>query len=221
MKDPQRDIPFSLLRVLGFKAILYLLIQVVCIGTLVGLAQSKKPLADAAETFMPGWGGWIITAGGLISFIATLNGGMLVASRIGYGMAQQHVLPSFLSRVHPEYRTPHISLLLTAGILLALTLTNSLLFLLSISAFGRLFIYVVTCAAMVRLRKKQGLTPASFVLPAGKLVALLAILCCLAIMYGSTWQQQLTLAGVLGAGGVLYVLVAGRKELDPSGYKPW
>ncbi len=58
-----------------------MLIQVVCIGTLSTLAQSEKPLTEAASNFLPGLGGVVISIGALISFTATLNGGVLVASR--------------------------------------------------------------------------------------------------------------------------------------------
>ena len=155
MKDPQKDIPFSLLTVQVFKVILYMLIQVVCIGTLPSLAQTDKPLADAASNFLPGWGGTAITIGALISFTGTLNGGVLVTSRTAYGMAEKKVLPSFLGKVHDKFRTPYISLLFVCGILLMLTLTNSLFFLLTVNALGTLALYIISCASLIKLRKKK------------------------------------------------------------------
>lgn len=214
MKDPKKDIPFSLMTVLVFKTILYLLIQVVCIGTLNTLATSQKPLADAAASFFPGWGGIFITIGALISIIGTLNGSVLVISRTCYGMAEKNLLPSFMGKVHPRYHTPHISLLLTCGISLLLTLTNTLLFLLTISALGQLFIYIITCAGLIRLRKKKNMPAAVFILPAGNIIASLSILFCIIIMTGSTGKELLTILSVLAAGTVVYgILIVGKKKL--------
>lgn len=214
MKDPQKDIPYSLITVLIFKTILYMLIQVVCIGTLTTLGQSEKPLTDAAGNFLPAWGRIVITIGALISFIGTLNGGILVASRICYGMAEKNILPLFMGKVHHRYHTPHVSLLLTCSIMLVLTLTNSLLFLLTISALGRLFIYIITCAGLIKLRKKKNIPAAAFILPAGNAIAVLSILFCMMIMTGSTKQELLYILSVLGAGAMVYgIFILGKKKL--------
>lgn len=204
MKDPQKDIPYSLIAVQVFKAVLYMLIQVVCIGTLSSLGQSTKPLTDAASNFLPGWGGFVITIGALISFTATLNGGVLVASRICYGMADKNLLPSFMGKVHTRFHTPHISLFFTCGIMLVLTLTNSLLFLLIVNAIGTLLIYIISCSALIKMRNKKNIPVAAFVLPAGKVVAALGILFCMAILTGSTSQQFLYILGVLAGGVAVY-----------------
>lgn len=204
MKDPQKDIPYSLIAVQVFKAVLYMLIQVVCIGTLSTLGQSTKPLTDAASNFLPGWGGFVITIGALISFTATLNGGVLVASRICYGMADKNLLPSFMGKVHTRFHTPHISLFFTCGIMLVLTLTNSLLFLLTVNAIGTLLIYIISCSALIKMRNKKNIPVAAFVLPAGKVVAALGILFCIAILTGSTSQQFLYILGVLAGGVAVY-----------------
>src|SRR5262249_56577940 len=64
VKNPRRDLPAALLIALGLVTVLYTLIQAVCVGTLPGLAQSTRPLADAAGGFIGTAGGSIITAGG-------------------------------------------------------------------------------------------------------------------------------------------------------------
>ncbi len=216
MKNPQKDIPYSLITVQVFKVILYMLIQVVCIGTLSTLGQSEKPLTDAASTFLPGWGGTVITIGALISFTATLNGGVLVASRTCYGLAEKNLLPSFMGKVHSRFHTPHVSLIIICSIMLILTLTNSLLFLLTVNALGTLVIYIISCASLIKLRKKKNIPAAAFILPAGKLIAVLSIIFCLLIMTGSTTQQVLYILGVLGAGAIVYgIFIITKKSRMP------
>src|SRR5687768_11801100 len=63
VRDPRRHMPLALLGGIGLVALFYILIQVVCVGTLPGLATSQTPLADAASTFMGAAGGALITAG--------------------------------------------------------------------------------------------------------------------------------------------------------------
>lgn len=213
MKNPQKDIPYSLIAVQIFKTILYMLIQVVCIGTLVTLAHSQKPLTDAASNFLPGWGGIVITIGALISFTATLNGSVLVASRLCYGLAEKNLLPSIMGKVHQKFHTPHIALFFICAIMLVLTLTNTLLFLLSVNALGTLIVYIATCASLIKLRKKKNIPAAAFVLPAGKALAALSILFCIIIMTGSTVQQLLYILYVLAAGALIYgVFIFGKKN---------
>lgn len=217
MKNPQKDIPYSLIAVHGFKTILYMLIQVVCIGTLVTLGQSQKPLTDAANNFLPGWGGIVITIGALISFTATLNGGVLVASRTCYGMAEKNLLPNVMRKIHPRFHTPHIALVFTCGIMLIMTLTNTLLFLLTVNAIGTLMIYMISCAALIKLRRKNKIATAAFILPAGKAMAVLSILFCALILIGSTVQQFLYIIGVLVAGTAVYgIFIWGRKNTAVS-----
>jgi amino acid transporter len=66
IRDPQRSLPRALLIAIVVVAVLYILIQVVCVGTLPGLAQSQKPLADAGSQFLGAAGGAIISAGAVV-----------------------------------------------------------------------------------------------------------------------------------------------------------
>lgn len=212
MKNPEDDIPYALFAVQIFKTFLYMLIQVVCIGTLATLGQSEKPLTDAASNFLPGWGGIVITIGALISFTATFNGGVLVASRICFAMAEKNLLPAFMGKIHNRFQTPHVSLLFTCAVMLAITLTNSLLFLLTVNAIGTLLIYIITCASLIKLRKKDNIPTAAFLLPAGKAIAALSILFCVLILTGSTLQQLVYILCLLGSGVIVYGIFILRKK---------
>ena len=68
-KEPQKNVPFALLAALGFCAVLFILIQIVAIGTLPELAESKTPLADAAGKFMGSFGASFIAIGALVSIL--------------------------------------------------------------------------------------------------------------------------------------------------------
>ena len=101
VRDPQRNLPRALLIAIVVVASLYIMIQVVCVGTLPGLAQSQKPLADAGSQFLGAAGGAIISAGAIISISGNLNILLLSGSRLPFAMAEQKQLPA-VCRQHTQ-----------------------------------------------------------------------------------------------------------------------
>src|SRR5574338_562387 len=136
VRDPQRNLPRALLIAILVVATLYIMIQVVCVGTLPELAQSQKPLADAGSRFLGAAGGAIISAGAIISITGNLNILLLSGSRLPFAMAEQKQLPSFIGSVHRSFFTPYVSILLTAGLMLFLTLKSSFVAALTISTIA-------------------------------------------------------------------------------------
>src|SRR5947199_8288814 len=67
IRNPQKHLPHALMIAIGVVAFIYILIQIVCVGTLPELAQSQKPLADAGTRFLGTAGGAIISVGAIIS----------------------------------------------------------------------------------------------------------------------------------------------------------
>lgn len=200
LRDPKRDLPFALLFAMGVVAIVYILIQVVCIGTFPELAGSERPLVDASRRFLGTAGAAVIAAGGLISIAGNLNANLLAGSRLPFAMAEQRQLPHILSKTHERYRTPHVSILLTAAIVLTLTLSGSFIYALTLSTITRLLTYSVTCAALPILRYKNGASPAGFSLPGGIIISVLTLMLTFWLLSNSSWSdaRDVTLAAVLG-----------------------
>ncbi|MGH9766019.1 MAG: APC family permease, partial [Blastocatellia bacterium] len=121
-RDPRRNLPFAILTSLGVVAVVYILIQVVCIGTFPELAASKRPLADASEHFMGAIGASAITAGAVISIIGNLSVVILAAARLPFAMADKGELPRIFAATHRKFRTPHAAIVATCAVMLALTL---------------------------------------------------------------------------------------------------
>ena len=175
-RDPQRSMPFALLTAVLVVALLYILIQVVSIGTLPGLASSERPLADAAAGFMGRFGAAFITLGALISILGNLNVGLLGGTRLLFAISEQRDLPSVLSATSERFKTPHISILLTAAVTLVLTLQSSFLTALAIATITRLLVYATTCLALPVFRKRGGDVPeAKFLAPLGVVASVLSI----------------------------------------------
>lgn len=175
-KDPQKNVPFALITALAFCAVLYILIQIVSIGTLPGLAASERPIADAAAIFMGSFGAAFIAIGALISILGNLNGGFLAASRLPFAMAEQKEVPQFIGKTHEKFKTPYISLLITAVAMLVLTIQSSFISALTIATITRLLVYATTCASLPVFRRRNDVPEAKFIAPFGTAAAVLSLL---------------------------------------------
>jgi len=174
-QNPKSHLPFALIAGIAVVAALYLLIQFVCIGTLPGLADSTRPLVDAALRFLGRPGAALIAGGAAVSMLGTLNGAMLTVSRLPYAMAAAGQLPALLARTHRRFRTPHVAVVSTGVLVLALTLSGRFVYLLKLSTISRLLVFAVSCVALLQLRRRPDAPPARFVLRAGVAISLAAL----------------------------------------------
>jgi len=177
MKNPNKIVPYALIISALIVMVLYGSIQLVSVGTLPGLGSSEKPLADAAQSFMGGFGGNLITIGAIISIVGALNAILLVGSRLLFALSDEGQLPKSLSLVHEKYRTPTISLFVFTGISLIIAVTGSFIYAITITAIIRTVMYAMVCGALIKLRKQDvdGKKPA-YKIPYGSVFAVTGIL---------------------------------------------
>ena len=204
VRDPKKSLPRALLIAIVVVAILYIMIQIVCVGTLPGLAQSQKPLADAGSRFLGTAGGAIISAGAIISITGNLNILLLSGSRLPYAMAEQQQLPQFVGSIHRKFFTPWVSILITAGLMLFLTLKSSFVAALTISTIARLVTYAATCIALPVFRARPEVPPPAFRLPGGTVVAIVCLLLIVWLLMNSTLAEAKVSAWAAAAGLLIY-----------------
>jgi len=205
VRDPQRTLPRALLIAILVVAVLYIMIQVVCVGTLPGLAQSTKPLADAGSQFLGPAGGALISAGAIISISGNLNILLLSGSRLPFAMAEQKQLPAIIGSIHGRFFTPYVSIFITAGLMLFLTLKSSFLEALTISTIARLVTYAATCLALPLFRRRGEAPAAAFRLPGGTAIAILSLLLIVWLLLHSTLNEARAAAVAAGVGLVIYL----------------
>lgn len=206
VRDPQRDYPWALLVSLSIVAVVYLLVQVVCIGMLPGLATSDRPLADAARAFLGSPGAVLISIGAIISTSGTLNASILFTSRVPFALAEQGQLPAVLARIHPRFRTPHVAILVSASVILALTLFYSFIAAATISAMVRLSLYIITAICLIVLRRRKDQPAPAFQVPGGLLIPILAIALSLWLLSNSSAGEARDVGIAAAVGLVLYGL---------------
>jgi amino acid transporter len=209
-RDPRREVPVALFVALTVVLLFYVSIQIVCIGTLPGLATSQRPLADASRLFLGAGGAIFITVGALISAIGTLNASMLAAPRLLFAMAEEGQLPRALAAVHPRLRTPHLAVLFTSGIVLALTLSGSFISAVTMSAITRLIVYAASCVAVPVLRRRSRVPAATFVVRGGVFIPALALALCVWLLSNSGAAEARNVAIAALAGLVLHLVFRRR-----------
>ncbi len=213
-KDPQKNVPFALLTALGFCAVLFIIIQIVSIGTLPELANSERPLADAAGKFLGSFGAAFIAVGALVSILGNLNGGFLAASRIPFAMAEQKELPQIIGKTHEKFKTPYVSLLLTAIAMFFLTVQSSFISALTIATITRLIVYATTCAALPVYRNKSDAPEAKFIAPFGIVAAVLSLLLIVWLLTNVDFRKEgLAILTTTVFGFILYYFYqSGKKD---------
>ncbi len=207
LRDPRRDTPFALLAGLAGVAFLYVGIQMVCITSLPELAKSSRPLADAAVTLIGPIGGTAIVIGASVSILGTLNGGMLTISRIPFAMAEAGQIPRVFASLHPVFRTPVPSILLSTLVVLALTLTSTHVYVLTISTIARLIVFAVTCAALPVLRKRERTLPAKFTLVGGVTIPVAAFALIAWLLASTSGRETRDVLVATGVGALIYIVL--------------
>lgn len=175
VRDPQKNLPIALLIAMGVVTLLYILIQAVSVGTLPELASSERPIADASRAFMGTTGAAVITAGALVSITGNLTVLILAGSRLPFAMAERRELPQIISATHKRFHTPHIAIIITSAVMLALALSGTFIYALTISTIARLLAYAATCAALPLFRRRSDAPQAMFKIPFGTLIAFISL----------------------------------------------
>jgi amino acid transporter len=223
--NPQKRMPFALLTGTAIIAVLYILIQTVAIGTLPTLAESNRPIADAAARMLGSGAAAFVAAGAVISTAGTLNSMFLSAPRIVYAMAEDRHLPRAFASVHRRFRTPQIAILATGVVMYVLTLSGSFVGLAAISTIIRLLAYGATCAALIALRRRSDAPPALFTAPLGIPIAagaigLTILLLSTSLLSTATARTELKISGIAAAAGIAYYLAAlGARRFSAAGAK--
>jgi amino acid transporter len=174
-KNPRRDAPFALGTALVTVALLFCAIQYVVVAALPMAAATDRPLAVAARQMWGPPGAMLITLGALISVYGYLSAQMLNTPRLIFALGERGDAPSIFSRIHPRFRTPHVSIFFFAASVWCLAALGNFKWNVLISSAGRLFAYGLVCAALPVLRRKYP-DAAAYRLPAGNFFAGLGII---------------------------------------------
>ena len=212
VKNPEKNLPFALLLAALIIASIYMLVQIVSIGTLPSLASTDKPLAEASQLFMGKTGAIIIAFGAMFSVTGTLNAIMLVGSRLPFAFSEENQFPKVFSFIHPKYKTPTWSLLLFMTVTIIISLNYSFLSAASISAITRVMIYAIVCITLIVLRKKKPEQTEFFKIKYGALFSILGVLIAIWLLSSAKINELRDVGIAIGIGLVVYLLMSITKK---------
>jgi basic amino acid/polyamine antiporter, APA family len=210
-KDPVRDAPFAVLAALAGPAVLYCLVQVAALSLVPGLAESPRPLADAASTLMGPAGFALVSAGAVVSMAGYTAGSALGGPRYLVALAEEGHLPRSLAAPHAIHGTPVASIAWSAGtaLLAALALDFDGLVDFSNVVIGGQFL--ATCAAVLARRRRGA--PAPFRAPGGALTPLAGMAATLWLGAQGGWGQVAAALVVLAGGFALRAALRGLDKM--------
>jgi len=206
-KNPQRDMPIGILGSLVICTILYMLVSLVLTG-LVNYTELNvpDPIAVGVNAAGPAlhWLRFPVKLGAIAGLSSVILVLLMGQPRVFYAMAIDGLLPEPFGRLHPRFKTPHITTIITGGIaaLLAGSLPIGLLG--EMVSIGTLLAFVLVCSGILVLRRRDPDLARPFRCPGVPVVPILGVLACFYLMAGLPWHTWERLLVWMGLGLVIY-----------------
>jgi APA family basic amino acid/polyamine antiporter len=220
-KNPKRDMPLGILGSLVICTILYIAVALVLTG-LVNYRYLNVPdsLAVGIEATGVKWGSLLVKIGALGGLTSTMVVMLLGQSRVFYSMSKDGLLPKMFSHVHPKFHTPWISSLTVGLVVAVFASTIPLDALGEMTSIGTLLAFVIVCAGVMVLRKRNPTLPRPFRAPWMPLTGILGIGVSLYLMVSLPLITWIRLVVWLAVGLVIYFLYGKNHSRVQVGLPP-
>jgi APA family basic amino acid/polyamine antiporter len=168
------------------------------------------PLSSALAYVNQGWAAGVLAFGAVIAMTAVLLVFQLGQPRIFMAMARDGLLSPFFARVHPKYRTPHVTTILTGIFVAFFAAIANIDVIIELTNIGTLFAFVLVCVGIIILRHREPDRPRKFRVPFVPVVPILGIGMCLFLMSGLPLATWIRFVLWLAAGLVIYFVYGVR-----------
>lgn len=212
-RNPEKDMPRALIYGLGSIVILYMLIQLVAEAAVPNLASSTSPLLDASSALFGNIGAIILMIGVATSVTGNLVSNMFSTPRLTYALSLDNSLPNWFGNVHSKFLTPANSVVFFGVCTFIGAALGSFTALAAMTVLARVFFYIITCAAIPKLRP-QFKGEKTFTLKGGYLVPILGILACLWLMFQVSLTNIWMTAAFIAVGSVLFWVARRKKDFS-------
>lgn len=164
--NAQRDLPKGMIYSLVICTILYILVALVLTG-MVNYSELNKtdPLAFVFNRVNQKWIGYIVSASAVIATTSVLLVFQLGQPRIWMSMSRDRLLPNAFARIHPKYKTPAFSTIVTGFLVAIPALFMSSGLMTQLTSIGTLFAFVLVSGGVLLLPKVSGGGGGRFRLP--------------------------------------------------------
>jgi APA family basic amino acid/polyamine antiporter len=213
-KNPARDMPRGIIGSLIICTILYVAAAVALTGMIPSseLKGAADPLAAALHYVQQDWAAGLLAFGAVIAMTAVLLVFQLGQPRILMSMSRDGLLGPWFRKIHPRYRTPHVTTILTGVFVAFFSAIANIDEIVQLTNIGTLFAFVLVCIGIMILRVREPNRPRTFRVPFVPVVPLLGIAMCLALMCGLPRLTWIRFVLWLVTGLVIYFLYGIRKS---------
>ncbi len=205
--NPQKDMPFGILGSLVVCTILYILVGLVMTGIVPYLQlNNPAPIAVAIDATGDGlaWLRPIIKIGALAGLSSVILVMLMGQPRIFFSMSKDGLLPKSFGKVHPKYKTPYITTILTGAVAMLVAGIFPIGLLGELVSIGTLLAFVIVCGGVLVLRYKQPNINRPFKTPFFPIVPILGMLSSLALMYFLPIDTWIRLIVWMALGVIIY-----------------
>jgi APA family basic amino acid/polyamine antiporter len=212
--DPGRDMPRGIIGSLLVCTVLYIAAALVLTGMipyakLVGVAD---PLAAALAYVGQDWAAGLLAFGAVVAMTAVLLVFQLGQPRILMAMSRDGLLSPWFSKIHPRYRTPHVTTILTGVFVGFFSAIANIDEIIQLTNIGTLFAFILVCIGILVLRHREPDRPRKFRVPFVPWTPLIGIGMCLFLMAGLPLLTWIRFLLWLAAGMVLYFVYGMRRS---------
>ncbi len=188
-KNPQRDMPIGIIGSLLVCTVLYILVSGIATGIVpYGQLDVPDPIAVAADHAGMGWMGKLIKIGAIAGLSSVILVMLLGQSRVFYSMARDGLLPPVVSQVHPRFRTPWITSIITGVAVAFFSAVFTVREAGSLCSIGTLLAFVIVSVGILVLRVREPNLPRKFTTPWVWFVAPAGAVSAFALMAALPWK---------------------------------
>jgi basic amino acid/polyamine antiporter, APA family len=212
-KNPQRDMPIGIIGSLLICTVLYIAVSALATGIVPYLQLDvPDPIAVAADLAGLGWMSALIKLGAIAGLSSVILVMLLGQSRIFWTMADDGLLPPFVSRVHPKFCTPWITTIVTGVVVAVFAALFTVREAGSLVSIGTLLAFLIVSIGVLVLRIREPNLPRTFKTPAVWVVAPLGALSALYLMISLPWRTWERLIIWFAIGMVVYFFYGVRRS---------
>lgn len=193
--NPQKDMPVGIIGSLIVATILYIALAAIMTGivpyTELGVADPVALVLNRLE--MP-WASMIVSLGAIAGITSVLLVLLLGQPRILFVMSRDGLLPQALSRIHPRYRTPYLTTIITGIIVAVAAALLPIRVVAELCWIGNLFAFIIVCGGVLALRHTRPDLHQPFKTPLFPFLPIAGVLLCgylMANLLLTAWERFL------------------------------
>ncbi|HLB91668.1 MAG TPA: amino acid permease [Terriglobales bacterium] len=222
IRNPQRNIPLSLIWGVATVGALYILVNAAVQYVLpaAAVAGSERPASDAVALVLGHLGASLVSAGMAVSMLVTLNGTIMSGARVPFAMARDGYFFHAMAQVHPRFRTPSVAIIVQCGLAIVLLLLGgSFRQFFSLTIFAEWLFYMIAASTVFVFRSREPHADRPYRVWGYPIVPALFVLVAAALLYYTfTDNLKSSVGGCVAilAGVPVFYFFARRRAMAPK-----